>query len=90
MPKSLDGAIDGIHVTKTYGKVIRNNGINVLISCGGEAEFDFVARNVNGVVYKYNKDRGTIAKIDFSDIEPEDNVFVCCNYSGLRMIVVNK
>lgn len=90
MPKSLDGAIDGIHVTKTYGKVIRNNGINVLISCGGEAEFDFVARNVNGVVYKYNKDRGAIAKIDFSDIEPEDNVFVCCNYSGLRMIVVNK
>lgn len=88
MPKSLDRAIDGLHVTKAFGRVVRNDGMNIAINCGGESEFDFVVRNTNGVVYRYNKERKIISQIDFSDVEPESNAFACCNYEGLRMIVV--
>ena len=90
MPRELDRSIDGIHVTKAYGKLLRNDGLNAAIYCGGTDEFDMIARNAGGIVYSYNKERDVIRKINFADIEPESDVFVCCNYSGLWMMVVSE
>lgn len=89
MPKNLDGAIDGQHCSKAYGKIIRSSANEIILNCGSDNnEVDMVIRSGNGIIFEYDAARGKLFPVQFAEVVPGMNAFALMNYTGLRMMII--
>lgn len=99
MPESIEPSNTRTGIPhSSYGKVMRNNGNQILLTCDDYADItgtidvaDMLVMNTGKAVYKVFRGNGraTVEKIEFSDILPEDKIFASVNSSNTaKMIVV--